>query len=141
MDILAEIESIVADYCSTRPEIVACYLFGSRATGRAGSGSDIDLAFLVAGSLSRQEHFELRMKYFSDLSGLLRKEIDVVILNDVGEVLLGQIFAKGKAIYGGDSAHLRAFRRRKLPLIAEFSYYIDLRMAKFRARYKGETHG
>jgi predicted nucleotidyltransferase len=135
-----KIADIVAAYCSERPEIVACYLFGSQATRRARPGSDVDLAFLLADGMSRQERFDLRMKYFADLSGLLHKEVDVVILNEVGEVLLGQIFAKGKVICGGESDPLRAFRRRKLPLIAEFSYYIDLRLAKFRARYGGEAH-
>lgn len=138
---LSGIETQVAEYCATRPEIVACYLFGSQTTGRTHPGSDVDLAFLLTDGLSRQERFDLRMKYFADLSGLIHQEIDVVILNDAGEVLLGQVFAKGKMIYGEDSGQLRAFRRRKLPLIAEFSYYIDLRLAKFRARYGGEAHG
>lgn len=138
---LSGIETQVAEYCATRPEIVACYLFGSQATGRTRPGSDVDLAFLLADGLSRQERFDLRMKYFADLSGLLHKEVDVVIINEIADVLLGQIFAKGKAVFGGESAPLRTFRRRKLPIIAEFSYYIDLRLEKFRARYGGEAHG
>jgi uncharacterized protein len=137
----SEIEVVVMDYCTSRPEILACYIFGSQATGRIHHGSDIDLAFLLSGDLSGEESFDFRMKYVADLSGLLRKEVDAVLLNEIGEVLLGQIFAKGRVIYGGETDQLRAFRRRKLPMIAEFSYYIDLRLKKFRARYGGEVHG
>jgi predicted nucleotidyltransferase len=136
-----KIESIVADYCASRPEVVACYLFGSQALGRTHPGSDVDLGFLIDGSLPLRERFELRLTYCADLGNLLRQEVDAVLLDEVGEVLLGQIFGKGEVVYGWDSEALRLFRRHKLPMIAEFSYYINLRLATFRARYTGELNG
>jgi predicted nucleotidyltransferase len=42
-----EIADIVASYCAERPEIVACYLFGSQATAKARTDSDA-IAFLAA---------------------------------------------------------------------------------------------
>jgi hypothetical protein len=54
---------------------------------------------------------------------------------------LGQVIGKGEIIYEQNSEALRSFRRRKLPMIAEFSYYIDLRLAKLRSRYGGDARG
>lgn len=136
-----EIADIVAAYCAERPEIVACYLFGSHAKGKARPQSDVDLAFLLRGEFSSGDYFDLRMKYFAELSELLHRDVDTVLLNDANEVLAGQVFSHGIPVYGEDDPALRAFRRGKLPLIAEFSYYIDLRLASLRARYGGPTHG
>jgi uncharacterized protein len=142
MSTQTKIQTLIAEYCASRPEIVSCYLFGSQVSGRLHPGSDVDLAFLVTGSLSRQERYELRMRYATDLSKVLRHEVDAVLLDEANEVLLGQIFGKGKVVYGEESDALRLFRRHKMPMIAEFSYYINLRLAKFRARYPGEQlHG
>ena len=136
-----EIADIVAAYCAERPEIVACYLFGSQATGKARPESDVDLAFLLNDSFDRSKSFDLRIRYATDLSRQLRMEVDTVLLNDANEVLSGQIFSRGMVVYGDDTPELRAFRRSKLPMIAEFSYYIDLRLAALRTRFGGATHG
>lgn len=136
-----EIADIVAAYCAERPEIVACYLFGSQAKGLARPESDVDLAFLLSNSFDRSKSFDLRIRYATDLSRRLRMEVDTVLLNDANEVLSGQIFSRGMVVYGGDTPELRAFRRSKLPMIAEFSYYIDLRLASLRTRFGGEKHG
>jgi predicted nucleotidyltransferase len=136
-----EIVDIVTAYCAERPEIVASYLFGSQASGKARPESDVDLAFLLNDSFDRSKSFDLRIRYATDLSRLLRMEVDTVLLNDANEVLSGQIFSRGMVVYGNDTPELRAFRRSKLPMIAEFSYYIDLRLASLRARFGGATHG
>ena len=136
-----EIADIVAAYCAECPEIVACYLFGSQANGKARPQSDVDLAFLLRGEFSSGEYFDVRMKFVAELSELLHRDVDTVLLNDANEVLAGQVFSHGIPVYGEDDPALRAFRRGKLPLIAEFSYYIDLRLASLRARYGGPTHG
>lgn len=137
-----EIAAIVAAYCRERPEIAACYLFGLRAKGKARPHSDVDLAFLFRAGFSSGEYFALRMRYVAELSELLHRDVDTVLLNDANEVLAGQVFLRGIPVYGeDDDPVLRAFCRRKLPLIAEFAYYIDLRLASLRARYGGPTHG
>jgi hypothetical protein len=71
--------------------------------GKTHPGSDIDLAFLLDSVVGRKEYFNIRMKYWAELGGLLRKEIDTIVLNDASDVLLGQVFAKGRVIYGANS--------------------------------------
>jgi predicted nucleotidyltransferase len=136
-----ELKSNIATYCTTRPEIVACYLFGSRADGKGRSGSDVDVAFLLDTTVLPTDYSNLKMSYYSGLERLLRLDIHPLIMNDAGEVVLGQVFGKGVVVYQQNSEALRRFRRRKLPMIAEFSYYIDMRLNSLRSRYGGEARG
>lgn len=131
----------IADYCATRPEIVVCYLYGSRATGKDRPGSDVDLAFLLDSVVSSNDYYDLKMTYYVKLGELLRLDIHPLVMNDATEVVLGQVFGKGKLLYQQNTETLRAFRRYKLPLIAEFSYYVDMRLNKLRSRYGGKAGG
>jgi predicted nucleotidyltransferase len=136
-----ELKKHIATYCATRPEIVACYLFGSRAVGKERAGSDVDVAFLLDATILSTDYYGLKMSYYSGLERQLRLDIHPLIMNDAGEVVLGQVFGKGEVIYQQNPEALRSFRRRKLPLIAEFSYYIDMRLNRLRLRYGGEARG
>ena len=116
-----ELKINIAAYCATRPEIVACYLFGSRATGKERPGSDADVAFLLDNTIAASAYFELKMVYLSALGALLRHDIHPLIMNDAGEVVLEQIFKKGVPIYGFDSIECARFRMLQFSLIAEFA--------------------
>ncbi|MBV5339033.1 MAG: nucleotidyltransferase domain-containing protein [Deltaproteobacteria bacterium] len=136
-----ELKNHIATYCATRPEIMACYLFGSRAVGKERAGSDVDVAFLLNVTIPPADYYNLKMTYYSGLERALRHDIHPLIMNDAAEVVLGQVFGKGDVVYLKDAEELRSFRRRKLPLIAEFSYYIDMRLNSLRSRYGGEARG
>ncbi|HIJ97098.1 MAG TPA: nucleotidyltransferase domain-containing protein [Desulfuromonadales bacterium] len=116
-----ELKNHIATYCATRPEIVACYLFGSRATGKERPGSDADIAFLLDNTVVARDYFDLKMAYLSALGALLRLDIHPLIMNDAGEVVLGQIFKKGVPVYGFDSLECIRFRMLQFSLIAEFA--------------------
>jgi uncharacterized protein len=136
-----ELKKHTATYCATRPEIVACYLFGSRAVGKEHPDSDVDVAFLLDNAIPTVAYSDMKMTYYSDLERALRLDIHPLIMNDAGEVVLGQVFGNGEVVYQQNPEALRSFRRRKLPLIAEFSYYIDMRLNRLRTRYGGEDRG
>lgn len=136
-----ELKKHIAVYCVTRPEILACYLFGSRAAGKERNDSDVDIAFLLDAATLPDTYSDLKMSYYAGLTAALRLDIHPLIMNDATEVVLGQVFGKGEVVYLQNSEALRSFRRHKLPLIAEFSYYIDLRLARFRSCYGGEARG
>lgn len=136
-----ELKNHIAAYCATRPEIAACYLFGSRAAGKERPGSDVDVAFLLDNTIAPAAYFDLKMVFLSALGAVLRLDIHPLIMNNAAEVVLGQVFSKGEVLYQQNSEVLRSFRRHKLPLIAEFSYYIDMRLNRLRSRYGGEARG
>lgn len=118
---IEELKKNTATYCATRPEIVACYLFGSRASGKERTGSDVDVAFLVDASIPADAYFNLKLAYCSGLERALRLDIHPLIMNDAGEVVLEQIFRKGMAVYGFDSLECIRFRMLQFSLIAEFA--------------------
>ena len=136
-----ELKNLIAEFCATRPEIMACYLFGSRANGKERVGSDVDVAFLLDNSISANSYSELKTSYYSSLERILMLDIHPLIMNDAGEVVLGQVLGKGEVVYNDNTETLRAFRRHKMPLIAEFSFYIDMRLNRLRLSYGGESRG
>jgi len=135
------LNSSIASYCASRPEVMSCHLFGSHAAGKEHPGSDVDVAFLVADSVSNQSYWDLTLQYMAELGAVLHSDVHPLIMNDAAEVILGQILGKGIVVYQRTPEALRTFRRRKMPLIAEFSYYMDMRLDSLRNRYGGGRHG
>lgn len=131
----------IRHYCAAKAEISACYLYGSYASGKNRVGSDLDLAVLLVSGLARQQVDQLRSGLIVEIGRLTRLDIHPLIMNTAGELVLGQIFAKGVCLYQRDDHALKQFRRQKMPMIAEFGYYVDLMQAKLSARYGGNRHG
>jgi len=44
---LADSATALTEYLAAQPDVIAAYLFGSQATGRARAGSDVDVAVLL----------------------------------------------------------------------------------------------
>ncbi len=116
-----EIADIVAAYCAERPEIVACYLFGSQASGKARAESDIDLGFLLKSDVLKDSYTNLSLEYFVQLSARLHCDIHPLIMNNAGELVLEQIFRKGLVVYGGEDFDNAYFRMTQTAQIAEFA--------------------
>lgn len=131
-----QIKNHIASYCATRPEIVACYLFGSRAAGKERLGSDVDVAFLLDSAIRADAYFDLKMVYLSALGAVLRLDIHPLIMNNAGEVVLEQIFRKGLPVYGCDSLECVRFRMIQCSLIAEFAPIRDRMEDMLFRKYK-----
>ena len=116
------IESRIKDYFNNRAHVAAVYLFGSHAAGKERSYSDVDIAILFK---TRDPDVILNLidTYLVDLSRLLKKDIHPVVLNNAGELLLRQIFKKGKCIVVNDQRQLASFRMSAFAKIFDFSYY------------------
>ena len=121
---LSMIENRIIDYFRDRNEVAAVYLFGSHAAGKERPGSDLDVAILF----QTRDPDVMRNSidaYLVDLSRLLKKDVHLVSLNSAGEMLLGQIFKKGKCVVINDRRQLAAFRVAAFAKIFDFSYYRD----------------
>ena len=136
-----EIADIVAAYCADRPEIVASYLFGSQATGKARPDSDVDLGFLLKSDVPRSNYADLSLEYFAQLSRMLRRDIHPLIMNSAGELVLEQIFSKGMSVYGGDSFDCAYFRMTQTVQIAEFAPLRQRMEDNFLERMKEKYSG
>jgi uncharacterized protein len=109
--VLDEAELIA--FLKTQPDIVAAYLFGSLAQGRATPRSDIDVAVLLkqipkqlGGATDRQ------LKLMDDFRRFADREVDVVILNTAPPVLIDQALRYGRRLYESDRAERVDFEVR-----------------------------
>ena len=92
--------------------VIAMYLFGSQAEGRAHRESDLDLGVLLRWDVypSARERFERRLLLPGELA-VHRMPVDVIILNDAPPTLAARIVTEGQRLFCGDPAAEHAFRR------------------------------
>lgn len=95
----SQIEAI-REYARARPQIVAVYLFGSAAEGRARPGSDVDLAVMTRWPLSGEERLEMEV----DLSARLGRDVDLVVFETADPVLKHEILRPKALLYEADRA-------------------------------------
>ena len=87
----------VKDYFKDREDVAAVYLFGSTAIGSETASSDIDLAILLKCGVNPYKP-DIQLKIMSDLELLLKKRVDVVLLNSADPILEHQIRNHGKVL-------------------------------------------
>lgn len=117
------IENMVT-YFKTRPEVVAVYLFGSYSSGFEKPTSDIDLGLLL--NIKNTQSITIYLdRYLVELPRILRKNIHPIVLNTAGELLLKQIFSKGKCIFVRDRKELDRFRMIKYSQILDYTYLLN----------------
>ena len=88
----------IIDFLSRHVDIVAIYIFGSVATAKNRSGSDIDVAIMVRGQVNGMERVQLE----TSLSNILRKDVDLIIFGEATSLLQHQILKYGDLIYERD---------------------------------------
>ena len=118
------IEKKIANYFENKEGIIAVYLFGSYASGKVRTRSDIDLAILFD-SRDRDNNNRRLDKYLIDLSRILKKDIQLTAMNFASEELLKQIFKKGRCLIVNDSKKLACFTMTAYSKIVNFHYYRD----------------
>lgn len=108
---------ILSPYFAKRPEVVAVYLFGSRAEGVARPDSDLDLALM----LDRLPDLPLlyRLEIMSDLQDLLRQRVDAVLFQEASPLLAFQILRHGRLVFD------RNPDRRAVIIMHALSRYYD----------------
>ena len=117
------VEDKIESYFENKEGIVAVYLFGSYATGRARACSDIDLAILFD-SRSRPAINRRLDKYLIELSRILRKDIHMTAMDFAGEELLKQIFKNGKCIIVNDAKKMSYFKMIAYSKIVGFHFHL-----------------
>lgn len=95
------IKEAVHDALGGRPDVVAAYLYGSRARGTARPDSDVDLGVLFSAPLERTL---LAQPYLleADLSDVLGLAVQVVELNDAPADLVHRVLRDGVLLLEAD---------------------------------------
>jgi len=81
-----------------RKKIAAVYLFGSMATGKDRRGSDVDLAIISKKSISSND----RLRLEAELSGILQRDVDLVVFGQATPLLQHQILKYGRLVCEND---------------------------------------
>jgi len=125
----------IIERCKQEEAIVAVYLFGSAASGKMKSSSDLDLALLLESS--SDEAFPV-LKFSSDLEKISSRRIDLIILNRSGELLKHQVRRFGKVIFERDKN-----KRIKFEISGRKRYedFIHLHNRYVKSVLYGASHG
>ena len=90
-----EIKQPIIDYFSNREDILSVYLFGSIVSGKADKKSDVDIAVFLRKDVRKEDYAEKIILMTDELSRILDKEIDIVVLNNANTFLKFQIIKNG----------------------------------------------
>jgi predicted nucleotidyltransferase len=102
----AQLVVTLAEVVAAHPEVELALLFGSRARGREGTGSDVDVAIEGEGVD--------RLALARDLSAAVGLEVDVVDLRAAGYPLLKALLRDGVVIHEGQPHAEARFRTRAI---------------------------
>ncbi len=121
---------------AARPEVVAAYVFGSVASGRARPDSDIDIGVLVDPKAVPRDRLKYRLRLIRDLGGALERfDVDVVLLNDAPPALAQNIIARGKLVFERSRAARIAFQIRTMNLFLDTEPMRRLHLQALKRRY------
>ena len=113
---------------ASRPQVVAAFLFGSTARGRAHRESDLDVAVLLdwANAGDRSSRFELGLEVAGALGRALgRNDVDLVVLNDAPPMLAREIVTRGRLVFCRDDEALRGHVRDVLLRAADLAPFLE----------------
>ena len=124
-------------YFLKKPEVLSAYLYGSQASGALREESDVDIAVVLKPARNLQA-FTQGLKYRSSLEDLLKKDVDVVILNDADRFLALQVFSKGIPVYESNHTRAEDFKWR---LVQEAWDYLPIKRIFDDAAIQRLRHG
>jgi predicted nucleotidyltransferase len=113
------------EYLAAQPDVVAAYIFGSVAQGRARPQSDVDIAVLLAADLDEETRFDRRLRLGWEVERLIGRQTDLVVLNDAPPLLQHQVLKHGRLIFERDRAARVEFEVRAGQIYADLKPMYD----------------
>lgn len=131
MDAINKCRDILKKY----DKIVFAYLFGSYTKGNIRKNSDVDVAIYLSDTMDTYEYLGIKM----DLSDELKREVDLVILNDATPLLKYEIYRNNILLFTNDKAMESKFKVKTLFEYDDMKRYLDLSYNKTIERLKIEV--
>ncbi len=113
------------EYLAAQPDVVAAYLFGSVAEGRARLQSDVDIAVLLAADLDEEARFDRRLRMGWEVERIIGRPTDLVVLNDAPPLLQHQVLKHGRLMFERDRAARVEFEVRAGKIYADLKPMYD----------------
>lgn len=114
----------IRDFFKKDASVLAAYLFGSQAAGRAGKYSDVDIAVLFDEGLPQSRYADRQLAIADGVSRFAGREADVVVLNRASSFLKFQVLKEGMRIYEKPGRIGRSFEARA---ILEYFDYLPIK--------------
>jgi predicted nucleotidyltransferase len=94
-----ETVNLINEIAKKDKAIITAYVFGSQIKDRANKYSDVDIAILFDDELMKEGYGERQLKLTTELTEVLNKEIDLIVLNRAPIFLKYHILKDGVKIY------------------------------------------
>ena len=106
--------------------LISAYLFGGVADGRAHRESDVDVGILLDRHIYPRtvDRFEAKLLLIGRLRAALRRDVDVVILNDAPPQLARRIVTARHRVFAADVDTDHAFLRTVLSRAADLEPFL-----------------
>lgn len=121
-DSMKRIKEILNNYLMGKKEVKAAYLFGSTVAGKDVAGSDVDIALLTEPYKDRMDSYRARVRCQAEISRLIGRDVDLVFLQEAGELLSFQILEKGEVIFERDKEVHRGFTASRVVQCLDFRF-------------------
>ena len=105
--------------------IMALYLFGSRASNKETSESDIDLAFFTSGDFSWDDYYLL---HGSVAKCLKTDRFNLLWLNKADSIITFDVIATGKLLFYRDADKLNDFELKAKKNFYDYKLYLKRHM-------------
>lgn len=116
-------------------DIIFAYIFGSYSRDSIRRNSDIDIAIYLKDSMDTYEYLDMKMK----LSEALKREVDLIILNDATPLLRYEIYKNNILLFTRDKSVESRYKVKTLFEYNDMKRYLDLSYEKTIERLKGEV--
>ena len=117
-------------------KIIFAYIFGSYAKGNDRKDSDIDIAIYLKDNIDTYEYLDMKMK----LSEGVKREVDLVILNDANPLFKYEIYRDNILLFSKDKAIEGKYKVKTLFEYNDMKRYLDLSYEKTIERLKEEVN-
>ena len=133
--IKVDIIKICRDNLIKYEDIIFAYIFGSYAQNKIREDSDIDIAMYLKGNIETDTYLDMKM----DLSESLKREVDLVILNDTTPLLRYEIYKNNILLFTHDKTMGNKYKVKTLFEYNDMKRYLDLSYDKTIERLKKEV--
>lgn len=117
-----ETAEIIKEYLKEKAGIAAVYLYGSAASGRVQAGSDIDIALLY--KRGEEPDHNKRLQIEDHLTSVLKREVDLLVLNDASPIIRMQVLKKGIKVLERDRKEVNRY------FVQTMNEYSDLKITR-----------
>ncbi len=122
-ELIAEVHTsdlieMLREYFKDKEEILLAFIFGSIVNSQITRESDVDIAILF----NRMPDFKEILYLKGRLSDLIKREIDIVVLNNASPIIRMQVLKKGLLVANKDRAKYNDFFVRTIKEYEDLKY-------------------